>query len=485
MRKLYAGALCAIVLAVLAARGYGEGSDASRPSASKPGSATAATVKPSPAPSTPENELSLAAQVGKKLFFDKSISGGKNMSCASCHDPAYAYGPPNSLAVQLGSDPAQAGTRATPSLRYKDAIPAYEDDAENPDGATLSAPGGGYMQDGRGASLADQAQFPLLNPLEMNNASKAAVVQAVQNTAYADLFKQAFGADAFKDTDKAFGYAGQALQAFQTEDVSFHPYTSKFDLYTRNKIGGKFTAAETRGLMVFNTESIGNCVACHYAGANFGGHSGLMTDFTYQALGVPRNDKSIPNNPSPIPANQDPNYYDMGVCGPDRADHKPGTAGIPHPNPYCGLFKVPVLRNVATRGAFFHNGVFHTLDQVLHFYNTRDTHPEYWYPATGGSGAPVDNPGYALFPQAVPGATVHKFNDLPVAYQGNIDEEVPLGIGEGGDGKTLGSGTEPRKPGGASAMTEQNIQDLICFLNTLTDGYQPPATPPTSGPCVN
>ena len=77
------------------------------------------------------------AQVGEKAFVDQTLSGGKNMSCSSCHSPQYAYGPPNSLSVQLGSDPTKAGTRAVPSLRYKDATPPYADNAANPDGVTL------------------------------------------------------------------------------------------------------------------------------------------------------------------------------------------------------------------------------------------------------------------------------------------------------------------------------------------------------------
>ena len=71
------------------------------------------------------------AQIGQKAFFDQTLSSGKNMSCASCHSPQFAYGPPNSLAVQLGSDPAQSGARAAPSLRYKDATPPYDDNAAN------------------------------------------------------------------------------------------------------------------------------------------------------------------------------------------------------------------------------------------------------------------------------------------------------------------------------------------------------------------
>lgn len=475
MRKLYAGALCAFSL-ILAACGGGGSNDAS--SASSGGGSSTSTSTPA---STPTVTLSLAAQVGQQLFFDQNLSGNKNMSCASCHNPAYAYGPPNSLAVQLGSDPSQAGVRAVPSLRYKDMTPAYADNAENPDGVSQNAPGGGFMWDGRADSLADQPALPLLNPIEMNNTSKASVVQAVQKASYAALFQQAFGAGVFANTDTAFASIGKALQAFQSEEPTFHPYSSKFDLYLSNKIGGTLTPAELRGLVVFNDTA--NCSACHYAGANFNGSVGLMTDFTYQSLGLPRNDTQIPNNLDPIPANADASYYDMGLCGPYRTDHAPSAPGAA--DSYCGLFKVPTLRNVATRTAFFHNGVFHSLTQVVHFYNTRDTNPEYWYPSKGGDTANVaQNPTYALFPTYASGAVVSTFNDLPAAYQGNVDEEVPMGTGDGGS-NTLGSGTQPRAFHSAPVMSEQNIQDVICFLNALTDGYQPPATPPTSGACVN
>jgi len=352
---------------------------------------------------------------------------------------------------------------------------------------TLPSAGGGFMWDGRAPTLATQPELPLLNPIEMNNASEAVVVQAVENASYAGLFKQAFGANVFDDADTAFADLGQAIQAYEQEDISFHPYTSKYDLYVHNKIGGTLTAAENRGLRIFNTGDVGNCSACHYGGVSFDGNQGLMTDFTYQAIGAPRNDSSIPGNPDPIPANNDPAYYDMGLCGPYRSDHTPAQLGTP--DQYCGQFKVPTLRNVATRSAFFHNGVFHSLNQVVHFYNTRDTNPEYWYPGTGGSGAPASNPDYALQPTYVPGATVAKFNDLPTEEQGSIDEEVPLGTGitpaDNVYATTLGQGVQPRAVGSTPSMTEQQIADLICFFNTLTDGYQAPATPPTSGACVN
>jgi len=490
MRKLSLAAVFTLSLALAACGGGSSGSSSA--DSGSPGNGSGTGTGTSPA-----SNLSLAAQVGEKVFFDKNLSSGKNMACSTCHDPAYAYGPPNSLSVQLGSDPTQAGQRAVPSLRYKSMTPAYDDNAANPDGITQNAPGGGFMWDGRATTLATQAGLPLMNPVEMNNSSQAAVVQAVQNSTYADLFKQAFGAAVFGDATTAFNDIGVALQAYQTEDSSFQPYSSKFDLYISNKVGGTLTAAETRGLELFNDTTAGaGCAACHYVGANFNGSEGLMTDFTYQTIGAPRNDASIPNNPDPIPSNTEASYYDMGLCGPFTSIHLPGTAtsgagpdsftGVNNPDPYCGRFKVPTLRNAATRNAFFHNGVFHSLLQVVNFYNTRDTNPEYWYPSTGGTGTPTANPDYALQPAYASGATVNTFNDLPSQYQGNVDEELPMGQGQTpAGGTTRADGAQARAFHSAPQLTQQNIADLVCFLQTLSDGYQPPAQAPTSGSCVN
>lgn len=491
MRKIFFGVLCAFSV-LLTACGGGGSSDSGSSQTSSGGGSTGGVAPPA------KVTLSAAAQVGQQLFFDKNLSSGKNMSCATCHNPQYAYGPPNSLSVQLGSDPSQAGQRAVPSLRYKSMTPPYNDVADNPDGITQNAPGGGFMEDGRATTLATQPALPLLNPLEMNNASPAVVVQTVQSASYAALFQQAFGAGVFSDANATFSDVGLALQAYQQEDPSFAPYSSKFDLFESNKIGGTLTAAEMRGLQLFNdTDKGAGCVACHYAGANFNGSVGLMTDFTYQAIGAPRNDTQIPGNPDPIPANTNVSFVDMGLCGPLNTIHTPGTAtsgagpdsftGVNVPDPYCGRFKVPTLRNVATRTALFHNGVFHSLTQVLNFYNTRDTNPEYWYPSTGGDTTHmVQNPSYALFPTAASGATAQSFNDLPVAYQGNIDEELPMGQGQtDAGGTTAADGAKPRAIHSTPQLTQQNIADLVCFLNTLTDGYQPPATPPASGACVN
>ncbi len=132
-----------------------------------------------------------------------------------------------------------------------------------------------------------------------------------------------------------------------------------------------------------------------------------------------------------ITANADPRYYDLGLCGPMRTD-------LADKKEYCGLFRTPSLRNVAQRGVFFHNGIFHRLEDAVRFYAERDTHPQKWYP------------------RAADGIVV-KFDDLPAPYQRNLDTQAPF----------------DRHLGDPPALTDADIRDIVAFLNTLTDGYEP------------
>jgi cytochrome c peroxidase len=393
-------------------------------------------------------ELSVTARLGKQLFFDKSLSKSGNLSCSTCHDPQFAYAPPNGLAVQLGG-PADTspGLRAVPSLRYKEYTPAYADLLDNPDGLSEPAPGGGFTWDGRADSLAEQAKLPLLSAFEMANESAAEVVRKLRACSSAALFEQAFGARVFDDIDTAFNDVGLALQAFQLEDPSFHPYSSKFDLNAQHRPSAKFTPAEERGLKVFADPQTGNCASCHFSDASLDdGSSGLFTDFSFEIIGVPRNPE--------IPANRDRAYSDLGIAGPIRKDHLPKAGKS---SPFAGAFKAPTLRNVASRRAFFHNGVMHTLEQAVRFYATRDTMPELWYPTIGGKARATPDasfPRYGLISTQYTGGTLQKFDDLPASQRSNIDRQMPL------DGRAAGS---------EAPLNEQQIMDLLCFLGTLTD----------------
>jgi cytochrome c peroxidase len=364
--------------------------------------------------------------IGRKMFFDPSLSASGSVACSSCHDPAHAFGPPNGNAVQLaGGDLARPGLRAVPSLRYLQVVPAFaehfHDDEDEGDESVDAGPTGGLTWDGRVDRGRDQAAIPLLSPFEMANADAAAVAAALARAPYAAELTALYGAALFSDPTRAFAAGLTALEAFEQDWRTFYPYTSKYDAYLAGK--ASLSQQEARGLALFTDEAKGNCASCHISAAAANGKPPEFSDFGMIALGVPRNPE--------IPANADANYDDLGLCGPLRTD----LAGHEE---YCGLFRTPSLRNVATRSVFFHNGAFHTLRDAVRFYAERDSNPEKLYPVA-------------------PDGSVDVFNDLPSAYRGNLNQDPPFG----------------RKAGDPPALTDAEIDDVVAFLGTLTDGYLP------------
>jgi cytochrome c peroxidase len=353
--------------------------------------------------------------LGEKLFSDPGLSASGAMACSTCHDPAHAHAQGNALAVQPGGPELDVpGFRAVPSLNYLSFTPAFFFDSEG-------TPTGGFNRDGRAKDLLVQAQRPLLAAHEMANASPAELAARLARAPYAADFRRVFGQDIFSDADATLLAVTFALAQYQKLDPAFRPFDSKYDSFLAGRI--RLDPAELRGLALFNRADKGNCASCHPSGRQPDHSPPLFTDFTYDNLGVPRNPE--------IPANADPGYRDMGLCGPDRTD-------LADRQDLCGAFKVPTLRNAATRKVFFHNGRFKTLRDALRFYVRRDTNPEEFYP--------VDANG-----------AVWKFDDLPVALHGNVNTaEVPY----------------DRKPGQTPRLTEAELDDLEAFLNTLTDGYQ-------------
>jgi cytochrome c peroxidase len=91
--------------------------------------------------------------LGRRMFLDPSLSASGNMSCASCHSPLDAFGPPNSLSVQLGGkDLQQSGIRAVPSLKYLQVTTQftehYFDSDDAADDSVDNGPTGGLTWDG-------------------------------------------------------------------------------------------------------------------------------------------------------------------------------------------------------------------------------------------------------------------------------------------------------------------------------------------------
>jgi cytochrome c peroxidase len=355
------------------------------------------------------------AAIGRKIFFDVRMSASGRLACATCHDPRYAYGPPPGHAIALGGPKGdRQGTRAVPSLRYARWTPAFEREHRFLDGDIN--PVGGYTWDGRAASIREQALIPLLAPNEMANASPREVVYRLRRSPYAAQVRQVFGDPVYRDDERCFEAIVIALDAFMSTPEEFFPFSSRYDAFLRGDI--ELTEQEERGAALFKDVHKGNCATCHVA-TRIGGLPPLFTDFDFADVGVPRNAR--------ISANADPAYFDLGLCGPLRAD-------LRDERRYCGFFRAPTLRNAAIRDAFFHNGAIGSLRDVLHFYVLRDLRPELFYPR--------DDVGRIL-----------KANDLPPGVPYNLDRDPPL----------------DRAPGDAPALSEAEIDDILAFLRTLTD----------------
>lgn len=354
----------------------------------------------------PVAPLSAMAQLGKEIFYDASLSSSGALSCASCHSPDHAYGPPNDGPVMLGGATlSRQGARAVPSLTYLERQPNFSigpdkgDDDNIIDLAQMAAlgqqaaratktaggsgaaanivPQGGLFWDGRADTLQDQALFPLLDPNEMDGGSAEIVADKLRRAPYVQRFVELFGAGVLRNQRLLIAEAMFAVARYQVEEPSFHPYTSKYDYWLEGK--ARLSESELRGLQVFNDPGRANCAGCHTSAPTRDGLPPLFTDHQYEALGAPRN--------AALASNRDPDHFDLGVCGPQRTD-------VAEQTQYCGMFLTPTLRNAATRHAFFHNGVFSSLQQVMDFYNFRDTNPE------------------KVFPRAADG-TVLKYDDLP------------------------------------------------------------------------
>ena len=382
--------------------------------------------------SSADAALTSLEQLGKELFFD-DISRPTPQSCASCHDPAAGWvgaNPGINLhgGVYRGADPRRFGNRKPPSSAYAAWNPVFHYDGV--EGEFV----GGVFWDGRatgerlGSPTAEQALGPFLNPVEQNMPSKEAVCEHVANSSYAALFEEVWGPGSLDCSE--FGVAvmydriGLSIAAYEASS-EVNPFSSKFDAYWNACIDAgnspeecglalgdqvvldpmdHFTAQEFDGLIEFG-EYCSPCHVSHEFGPN--GENPLFTDFRYDNIGVPRNprnpfydmDRVLLGNGEPInPLGED--FVDYGLGGFLRS--RPEFAHLASDND--GKFKVPTVRNVDLRPgrptgqqedsemmmakrrdpvgefakAYMHNGVFDSLEEVVHFYNTRDVPSENW-----------------------------------------------------------------------------------------------------------
>jgi len=305
-------------------------------------------------------------QLGRSLFFDTNLSTPTGQSCAVCHAPNVGWtGPDEDIneagAVYEGAVPGRFGNRKPPASAYAGDSPIlYYDGTKWV---------GGMFWDGRatgwilGDPLAEQALGPFLNPLEQNNASPQVVIEKVLASSYKDLFLQVC-----TDPGTYYECIGRAIAAYErSSEVS--QFTSKYDYWMKGQ--ARLTGQEQWGLALFRGKA--KCANCHV--------EPLFTDFTYDNLGVPRNPLNpFYNEPDWNPAGEA--WVDTGLGDFLKA------AGYPVSvyEPEWGKQKVPTLRNVDLRPfkkfvkAYGHNGYFKSLEEIVHFYNTRDVPDAGWPP---------------------------------------------------------------------------------------------------------
>lgn len=362
-------------------------------------------------------QLSPKEALGRKLFFDQNLSEPKGQACASCHDPSHAFSDPRGGATSEGVIPGLFGPRNAPSAMYNILTPPL---LPGGDGGKKGF-SGGFFRDGRVDFIEDQAKQPFLNPIEMANPDAAAVVAKVKVAKYAADFVAVYGGGVFNDTDTAYNAVADALGAFE-RSKTFQPFSSKFDAYQRGE--ATLTDAEMRGLAAFTAADKGNCAACHSpTSVEKGGRKSVFTDFGYDNIGVPPN----PDNKFyGIPAQFNPDgkqFVDIGLGKVVLQDFT------------RGQFKAPTLRNIAITGPYMHNGYFKTLKGVVDFYNTRDVRPVCAKRFTTEAKALR----LGCWPAAEVAETVNK-DDM-----GNL------------------------------GLTAQEVDDIVAYLGTLTDGWTPPA----------
>jgi cytochrome c peroxidase len=410
--------------------------------------------------------------LGKLLLFDRELSVNRNEACAFCHMPESGFtGPvsslnattvayPGSIRTRFGSRNPQSHTYATfaPVLHYNRA-----------QGDLV----GGNFWDMRATGtrlnnpVPDQAQGPPLDPVEMGFIDSACLVYRTSRRPYRTLAEEVWGAEAFAirwpanveqvcaqpgpaaasdpfpvhlnaidrgTANRTFDQFAEAVAAYEASS-EVNPFSSKYDAVLAGK--AKFTPDEKAGNDLFRSAAT-HCNECHRDGGP--GEEPLFTDFTASNLGVPAN-SAMPFYSetkadrfgyvaNPLGAA----YIDKGVGGflESPQNLRPDWAQLA--KSFTGKFKTPTLRNVDMRPrpdfvkAYMHNGYLKSLKEVVHFYNTRDALPR----------CQANDPGEKRTCWPAP-----EFADTMNKRQlGNLH------------------------------LTEQQEDQIVAFLKTLTDGFE-------------
>lgn len=354
------------------------------------------------------SDLNPIEQLGKNIYFDK-ISSPNSMACADCHAPSVGFtGPIVGInihgSVYRGADAQNFGNRKPPSAAYATFSPILHINSEG-------IFEGGNFWDGRatgerlGSPAAEQALGPFLNPAEHNLTSALEVLRKIEKTPYIYLWKEVYGEPFSTATDKIslnYDRVGLAIAAYEGSS-EVNKFSSKFDCYLKGQV--MLTPEEELGMSIFNGK--GKCNLCHISE----GENPLFTDFTFDNLGTPKN----PENPV---YKNNPAFIDPGLGG--FLESVPAWSSLAGEN--MGKHKVPTLRNVDKKPglgftkAYMHNGVFKSLKEVVHFYNTRDVAGMGWPAPEVAENVNVDELGNLQLTDAEENAIVAFMRTLSDGY---------------------------------------------------------------------
>jgi cytochrome c peroxidase len=420
-------------------------------------------------------------QLGKAIFFDKNLSNPPGLACASCHSTEAGYAGSGSsktnatLGIVPGAVPGRFENRNPPTIAYAKFCPKGPPSLDQKLGLYI----GGLFLDGRAPDLKTQVHRPFLHPNEMNNVinnvpAPQLVVKKIQSGKYAKAFQDAFGADAFnKPIEGVFDSIAEAVVAFESSrEVSL--FSSKYDAFVAGKV--KLTASELNGLRLVTGSETGRpggpaayknaqCVLCHTISSDQTKGPDLWSQFSYANVGVPRN----PKNPYYLETDKSKNPLGYNLLGSSYVDLGLGdflyaAKGLPPGNlgsgsngegdflAINGTFKVPTLRNTDKRPnptfvkAYMHNGAFKSLQDVVHFYNTRNL---------------TSSPGEVInFNDSTPYRALKGKPLWPSPeYLSPVTLQNPAGL-----------------PGlvGNLGLIKAEEDDIVAFLKTLSDGYFKP-----------
>ncbi len=406
--------------------------------------ATAASAQATslPEPLTADDFLSFdekQARIGQLLFYDRILSGNRNIACSTCHHPE--FGTSDGLSLGIGEGGVGLGptrTAGTGDSRIRKRIPrnapglwnlgakelkvffhdgrlSIADTFEN----GFNSPAEEWLPTGFNSILATQAIFPLVAQFEMaGNPKENEIAGAIHDRidaawpilakrvrtipAYGDMFVEAFD-HITSPEDVTITEIANALAAFMALEWTSHD--SPFDAYLAGDEEA-LSQAEKRGLDLFYGKA--NCASCH---------SGkLLSDQQFHALGLP------PFGPGRT-RNFDPMVRDVGRMGEtDRLED-------------AYRFRTPMLRNVALTAPYGHNGAYPTLEGIIRHHLDPDAALASWTPQTA----------------ALPAAPWLEAIDF-VVWQDRFEMERQRSV----------------RDVTAMTLTQGEIDDLVAFLNALT-----------------